>query len=99
MRHCAALDPADFCLKSFPRQYGAGSGLAVLYRNSLSEHIAVTSRCSVLTAYKICEERVSHDSHTVVYLSVYHHQHPRIPHWHSFLSSSLQNISLQLKTA
>ena len=32
---CVVLTPPGFCLRSFPRQYGAGGGLAVLYRNSL----------------------------------------------------------------
>ena len=34
---CAALTPPGFCLKSLPRQCGAGGGLAVLYQTSLTK--------------------------------------------------------------
>ena len=34
---CVALTPPGFCLRSFPRMSGAGGGLAVLYRNSLTK--------------------------------------------------------------
>ena len=50
---------------------GAGGGLAVLYRNSLTKNIAVSTRDFVFTAFEICEVRISLDSHTVVFLSVY----------------------------
>ena len=68
---CAALTPPGFCLKSLPRMSGAGGGLAVLYRNSLTKNIAVSTRDFVFTTFEICEVRISHDSHTVVFLSVY----------------------------
>ena len=50
---------------------GAGGGLAVLYRNSLTKNIAVSIRDFVFTAFEICAVRISLDSHTVVFLSVY----------------------------
>ena len=68
---CVALTPPGFCLRSFPRMSGAGGGLAVLYRNSLTKNIAVSTRDYVFTAFEICEVRISLDSHTVVFLSVY----------------------------
>ena len=68
---CAALTPPGFCLKSLPQMSGVGGGLAVLYRNSLTKNIAVSNRDFVFTASEICEVRISHDSHTVVFLSVY----------------------------
>ena len=72
---CVALTPPGFCLRSFPRMSGAGGGLAVLYRNSLTKKkkkkIAVSTRDFVFTAFEICEVRISLDSHTVVFLSVY----------------------------
>ena len=68
---CVALTPPGFCLRSFPRMPGAGGGLAVLYRNSLTKNIAVSTRDFVFTAFEICEVRISLDSHTVVFLSVY----------------------------
>ena len=68
---CVALTPPGFCLRSFPRMSGAGSGLTVLYRNSLTTNIAVSTRDFVFTAFEICEVRISIDSHTVVFLSVY----------------------------
>ena len=37
----------------------------------LSKNIAVSSRDFVFTAFEICEVRISLDSHTVVFLSVY----------------------------
>ena len=40
---CAALTPPGFCLKFLPRMSGAGGGLAVLYRNSLTKNIAVST--------------------------------------------------------
>ena len=66
-----ALTPPGFCLKSLPRKSGAGGGLAVLYRNSLTKNIAVYTRNFVFTAFEICEVRISLDSYTVVFLSVY----------------------------
>ena len=36
---CVALTPPGFCLRSFPRMSGAGGGLAVLYRNSLTKKL------------------------------------------------------------
>ena len=39
--------------------------------NSLTKNIAVSTRDFVFTAFEICEVRISHDSHTVVFLSVY----------------------------
>ena len=68
---CVALTPPGFCLRSFPRMSGAGGGLAVLYRNSLTKNIAVSTRDFVFTAFEICEVRISLDSHTVVFLCVY----------------------------
>ena len=65
------LTPPGFCLRSFPRMSGAGGGLAVLYRNSLTKNIAVSTRDFVFTAFEICEVRISLDSHTVVFLNVY----------------------------
>ena len=50
---------------------GAGGGLAALYRNSLTKNIAVSTRDFVFTTFEICEVRISLDSHTVVFLSVY----------------------------
>ena len=50
---------------------GAGGGLAALYRNSLSKNIAVSTRDFVFTAFEMCEVRISLDSHTVVFRSVY----------------------------
>ena len=50
---------------------GAGGGLAVLYRNSLTKTIADSTKDSVFTAFEICEVCISLDSHTVVFLSVY----------------------------
>ena len=41
---CAALTPPGFCLKSFPRQSGTCSGLAILHRTSQTENIAVSTR-------------------------------------------------------
>ena len=67
---CAALTPPDFCLKSFPRQSGTGGGLAVLHRTSLTRNIAVSARDFVVTAFEICEVRLSYDGHTAVFLSV-----------------------------
>ena len=55
---CAALTPPGFNFKSLPRQSGTGSGLAVLHRTNL-------------TAFEICEVRLSYDGHTAVFLSVY----------------------------
>ena len=68
---CVALTPPGFCVRSFPRMSGAGGGLAVLYRNSLSKNIAVSTRDFVFSAFEICEVCISLDSHTVVFLSVY----------------------------
>ena len=68
---CVALTPPGFCLRSFPRMSGAGGGLAVLYRNSLTKNIAVSTRDFVFTAFEICEVRISLDGYTVVFLSVY----------------------------
>ena len=68
---CAALTPPGFCLRSFPRMSGAGGGLAVLYRNSLTKNIAVSTRDFVFTAFEICEVRISLDSHIVVFFNVY----------------------------
>ena len=68
---CAALTLPGVCLKSLPRMSGAGGGFAVLYRNSLTKNIAVSTRDFVYTAFEMCEVRISHDSHTVVFLSVY----------------------------
>ena len=34
---CVALTPTGFCLRSFLQMSGAGSGLTVLYRNSLTK--------------------------------------------------------------
>ena len=50
---------------------GAGGGLAVLYRNSLTKNIAVSTRDFAFTAFEICEVRISLDSHAVVFFSVY----------------------------
>ena len=47
---------------------GEGGGLAVLYRN---RNIAVSTRDFAFNAFEICEVRISLDSHTVVFLSVY----------------------------
>ena len=68
---CVALTPPGFCLRSYPRMSGAGGGLAVLYRNSLTKNITVSTRDFVFTAFEICEVRISLDSHTVVFLCVY----------------------------
>ena len=67
---CVALTPPGFCLRSFLRMSGAGSGLAVLYRNSLTKKLQFPPEI-VSTAFEICEVRISLDSHTVVFLSVY----------------------------
>ena len=69
---CAALTPPGFYLKSLPRQFGTGGGLAVLLRTSLTRNIAVSTQDFVFTAFEICEARLSDDSHTAVFLSVYH---------------------------
>ena len=76
---CVALTPPGFCFRSFPGMSGAGGGLAVLYRNSLTKNIAVSTRDFVFTAFEICEVRISLDSHTVVFLSVYRPPPPPPP--------------------
>ena len=58
-------------MKSFPRQSGAGGGLAVLYRTSPTNNTAVSTRDFVFTAFEICEVRLSHNGHTAMFLSVY----------------------------
>ena len=68
---CAALTPTRFCLKSLPRQSGTGGGFAVLHRTSLTKNIAVSTRDFVFKAFEICEVRLSYDSHTAVFFSVY----------------------------
>ena len=68
---CVALTPTGFCLRSFLQMSGAGSGLTVLYRNSLTKKNSVSTRDFVFTAFEICEVRISLDSRTVVFLSVY----------------------------
>ena len=74
---CVALTPPGFSLRSFPRMSGAGGGLSVLYRNSLTKNIAVSTRDFVFTAFEICEVCISLDSHTVVFLGVYRPQPSR----------------------
>ena len=41
---CAALTPPGFCLKSLPRQSGAGGGLAVSHRTSLTHKNKQTNK-------------------------------------------------------
>ena len=53
---------------------GAGGGLAVLYHSGLTKNIAVSTREFVFTAFEIREVRISLDSHTVVFVSVYRPQ-------------------------
>ena len=73
---CAAFTAPGFCLKSFPRQSGAGGGLAVLYRNSLTylkkkkKKDGFFSQYINFTAFEICKVRISHENHDAVCLSV-----------------------------
>ena len=80
---CVALTPPGFRLRSLPRMTGAGGGLAVLYRNSLTKKIAVSTRDFVFTAFEMCEVGISLDSHTVVFLSVYRPSPPPHPQPHA----------------
>ena len=68
---CAALTSPGFCLQSLPRQSGTGGMLALLRRTSLTRNMAVSTRDFVFTASEICEVRLSYDSYTAVFLSVY----------------------------
>ena len=68
---CAALTPPGVCLKSLPRQSGTGGGLAALHLTSFTRNIAVSTRDFVITAFEICEVRLSYDGHTAVFLSIY----------------------------
>ena len=58
-------------MKSLPRQSGAGGGLVVFNRTSLTRNIAVSTRDFVFMAFEICEVHLSCDGHTAVFLSVY----------------------------
>ena len=63
--------PTVVVVASFSLNVWCGRCLAVLYRNSLTKIIAVSTRDFVFTAFEICEVCISLDSHTVVFLSVY----------------------------
>ena len=78
---CVALTLPGFCSKCFPRKSGAQDGLAVLYLISLTKNKQTNNnrntRDSVFTAFKISEVRISLDSHTVEFFSVYSPQPSR----------------------
>ena len=67
----AAVTPRGFTLKSFPRQHRSGGGIAVLYRNSLKQHLSFSTKVFSFTAFEVCEVRLDFAGQNYVFLCVY----------------------------
>ena len=66
----AALTPPGFQLKSFPRA-GKGGGLAVVFRNSLTNTIKMSQPAETAKSFELCEIRLTANGKSAILLSIY----------------------------
>ena len=67
----AELTPKGFVLKNMPRQTGRGGGLAILYKEGLTNMVNIRPNSSSMSTFSMCELRLHQHHQTLTIVFIY----------------------------